>query len=282
MDLSPWEGMRESVKELFAWAEKWNVTLLPPVPWVGKATNGEWAGTADGTLLKAGRNRPNMGAWLLNKYGFPGMRVGDPMCGVGGLFLRYPYRVASFDGNDCVPARVDLARRNLARFLVTDDLHVQVGDARVWKPRHLLDLVITSPEYRDVNHSSGPGAKQQEIVQKHRMYQVQAFEVTDESLGAMSEEDFWAGCFEVYSRIHEALVPGGRVIVVLRNKVTKGREVDHVGRHIGLMRMAHLLVDEVLPRDLGAPSRFTMQKVARNPDQPYIRTEWKVLGRAPL
>jgi hypothetical protein len=89
------------------------------------------------------------------------------------------------------------------------DAHVLHGDARVLDPPAPVDLVVTSPPY--------PG-----LIDYHEQH-VYAFELLglerrdDEEIGR-GVEGYCEGVAEILARAREALVPGGRIVIVVNDR----------------------------------------------------------------
>jgi hypothetical protein len=83
----------------------------------------------------------------------------------------------------------------------------------------------------------------------------------------------------VYSHIKAYLEPSGTMVVILRNRIQKGEEVDAVGNQIALMRFAGFELVGAHGRDLVRPTGYQQWKVAKDPTVPWVRWEWAVVAR---
>ncbi len=243
------------------WAKRWKVSLLEEIPIQGPATAKDWKGCAPGTTRYPGRNHPRVGAWLANRYRLLCCLQADPMIGAGGLWLR-TYSLPPL-GCDASTQAVELAHQNL-NFKVLPDKWVTVARAETWTPdSRRVGLVMLSPPFAQ-NHSSEATAHQKEIRERKNLHAVQEFssEMPDMIRGYTQ--------FRSYCK--------GKMVVILRNRISKVQEVDEIGPQIDLMRMARWNVLGVHPRDLLRPTGYQQWKVAKDSSTPWIRWEWAVVA----
>lgn len=83
---------------------------------------------------------------------------------------------------------------------------------------------------------------------------------------------------DIYTQIKSYTAPNGRMVVILRNRISKGVEVDEVGHHMQVMTLRGWVVMGAHPRQL-RPTGYTQWKVAKDPKTPWIQTEWAVVAR---
>lgn len=271
-------GVRDpATRRVAEWAARWDCDLLDPVPVPGLATAATWRGAVSGTTRAPGKNHPIAAAWLVDRYCPPGGVCVDPMIGTGGLWLRASRdRIGALYGCEVEESLYELGRGNVGGrgFRVSG---VECSDARRWEPPAPADLVLFSPPFLQ-NHSSGATAHQQRIRERKSLHTMQQFGTSPDNLGRRRKGEFWVAMSEVYARVADYLGPGGRAVVILRNRIRQGVELDEVGRHIGLMRGAGLVPAGVHPRDLERPTGYQAWKVARDPRTPWVRHEWAVVA----
>lgn len=242
------------------WCERWAIPLLPEIPYPGLCTAKDLEGMVPDKKRWPGRNDPRAGAWLYARYGGGDFRCADPMYGVGQLWLKVPTR--------------NLVAVELEPSLV--DSWVQRADARTWQPINRQDLVMFSPPFLQ-NHSAGATAHQHEIRDRKGLHAMQAFGVSDGNLGSMRADEFWRAMLDVYCCVYEYTKISGHMVVILRNLIRQGLEVDIVGQHVSLMRNHGWSILGAHPRAL-RPTGYQQWKVARNASTPWIKTEWAVVA----
>jgi len=249
-------------------ARAWCAPLLEEIPAPGHATSADWAGVQEAAKRWPGRNLPPAGAYIVNRYAALDAVCADPMIGVGGLWLRAP-RVQLF-GCEVEPAGAKLASRALSW------ADVQRADARTWTPPRFADLVHFSPPFAQ-NHAAGKNDHQRELRDAKRLHAMQQFGDHPDNIGPLRGPAFWGAMERVYERVHT--YAAGVVVIVLRNRIRGGLEVDEVGEHLQLLRATGFQVVGVHPRDLVRPTAYQAMKVARDPRTPWIRWEWFVVAR---
>jgi hypothetical protein len=261
------------------WAALWECALLDPIPIRGLATAATWRGTVSGTTRAPGKNHPLAGAWLVERYCPEGGICADPMFGTGGLWVKAPIeRFSALHGCEIESHLHELGRRNLTH-LEIDATGILNADAREWAPAEPADLVLFSPPFLQ-NHSAGATAHQREICERKALHTVQEFGAHPDNLGRKKPHEFWESMSLVYGAVSGYVREGGHVVVILRNRIRDGREIDEVGRHIKLIQASGLDLLGVHSRDLERPTGYQAWKVARNPSIPWVRYEWAVVARA--
>jgi hypothetical protein len=259
-------------------ANLWRSELLDPVPVPGLANAATWQGTVLGTTRAPGKNHPLVGAWLVERYCPPAGICADPMFGPGGLWVRAPEKqLRAVYGCEIEEPLCQLARKNLecCQFRTTS---VSCSDACHWEPPSLADLVLFSPPFLQ-NHSAGKTAHQQGIRERKSLHTMQEFGCHPGNLGRKSATEFWDAMTSVYTRVASYVRSSGHMVVVLRNRIRHGREMDEVGRHIHLMRDAGFVILGVHARDLQRPTGYQAWKFARDPNMAWIRYEWVVVAQ---
>jgi hypothetical protein len=258
------------------WAHAWELKLFEPIPVPGMANTSTWRGTAPGTTRAPGKNHPDVGAWLVNRYCPPEGVCVDPMIGSGGLWVKVSSsHLGTLQACEVEESLCHLSRENikLRKFRLAN---VECSDAREWKPSHLADLVLFSPPFLQ-NHSSGATAHQQNIRERKSLHTMQEFGAHPDNLGRKNSIDFWNGMGAIYAGIREYVKPKGYVIVILRNRIRHAQEVDEIGQHISLMRSKGLCPIGSHARDLVRPTGYQAWKLARNPGLPWIKYEWAIV-----
>lgn len=242
----------------FDWCDAWNVSLLEEIPHPGLATSKDWAGHQAEARRWPGRNHPRAGQWLRERYSRPDDYCADPMAGVGGLWIGVPKRRVEYCEIEKSPATI------------------RQHDARTWRPFLDADLVMFSPPFLQ-NHSAGAGEHQQEIRNRKGLHSMQEFGASEGNLGRMKPAEFWPAMLDVYRQVRTYTTNSGVMVVILRNMIRQGHEVQHVGEHVRMMRAAGWNPYGAHPRTL-RPTGYTQFKVARDPSTPWIKTEWAIVA----
>lgn len=264
--------------QLRDWADLWACELFDSVPVPGLATAAAWRNTVPGTTRAPGKNHPALGAWLVDQYCPVAGLCADPMFGSGGLWINSsPYRINSLEGCEIEENLSEVGLRN-AQLRAFNSVRVHCGDARYWSPSKPPDLVLFSPPFLQ-NHTSGATDKQKLIREKKALHTMQEFGSHPDNLGRKRPSEYWAGMGSVYRNVSSYIKRTGTALIVLRNRIRGGIEVDEIGKHIRAMREAGLSVLGVHPRDLQRPTGYQAWKLARDPRTPWIRYEWIVVAR---
>lgn len=243
------------------WCSLWDIALLDEIPHPGFATAKDIEKLPAAERKWPGRNDPRAGLWLWRKYGGVGSACADPMIGVGQLWLHIPHAY-TLEGCDLESRRPELAPK---------------ADARYWQPRvRHKALVMFSPPYLQ-NHSAGATEHQQQIRDSKGLHAMQEFGGSPGNLGRMKPHEFWGAMLEVYRNVRTYTSTFGHMVVIVRNRVSKGREVNEIGEHIALMRAAGWRIEGAHPRAL-RPTGYTQWKVAADPSTPWVRYEWAVVA----
>lgn len=274
--ISPKERPQELQPEY--WTNLWGCELLAAIPVSGFATAATWRGMTSGTTRAPGKNHPLAGAWLIDQYCPEDGVCVDPMFGAGGLWIKADVtRVGSLEGCEIEGTLCGLGRSNLQQqSLKCADL--SHADAVAWRPRRSPDLVLFSPPFLQ-NHSAGSNAHQQAIRERKSLHSMQEFGGHVENLGTKKPDAYWDSIARLYENVSSYVNRRGSVVVILRNRILRGCEIDEVGRHINLMRAAGLTITGAHVRDLVRPTGYQAWKVARDPNIPWIRYEWAIAAQ---
>lgn len=254
--------------------------LLEPIPHPGLAKPHHWRNTWPGTTKTQGRNHPEVGFWLIERYCTPSQPAGDPMGGDGGLWIKvessqgYCAPFSKLHFNELELRRLALAKGNLVKLR---DLPVRLyrESAVRWEPKERLWGIITSPVFGK-NHSNGKGEHQTQIRESKNANAMQEF-IADhpENLALLPRPLYWARMLEIYTQMRTYLHRDGRAVVILKNHRKEGVEVDDVGDHMILMRMAGWKIVGAHPRELAA-TMFNQWR--KNSDgRPFVNLEWSVV-----
>jgi hypothetical protein len=262
------------------WVRRWQyrlggqkLELLEAIPHPGLAKPSHWKDCVPGTTKIAGRNHPDVGAWLARKYGDPKKSAADPMVSVGGLWLKTKGLIKRLHANDCEFPLVFLAQENLVLRRQIDALF-SGEDAVSWRPPGAVHLILTSPVFGQ-NHSSGATRQQKSIRKDKDIYAVQAFQAkAPGNLAHLAGPQYWATMLRIYAQMRSYLSRAGTAVVLLRNHVRSGKEVDDVGNHLALMSIAGFRILGLHPRKLEPTmyNRWHFEKSGR----PYVGLEWAV------
>lgn len=272
------------------WSKRWKIKvdrkleLLEPIPFPGLAKPHHWRNTWPGTTKTQGRNHPSAGAWLIRYYCENSKPAADPMGGDGGLWIaaassseRLSLPFTKLHLNEIEIRRLALAKGNL---VVLRKMPVALSreSAARWEPRERVWSIITSPVFGK-NHSNGKGAHQTQIRESKNANAMQEF-IADhpENLALLPRPLYWAKMLEIYTRMRSYIHRDGRAVVILKNHRKEGLEVDDVGDHMILMRMAGWRVVGVHPRELAA-TMFNQWK-KKSDGRPFVPLEMSVVLRS--
>lgn len=295
VDVSSWNALHQFKyvqRSVYAMARtaSWGIPLLDPIPVPGHANQKDWGNTTKGSLEAVGRNHPRAGAWLISRYARVGCVAGDPMIGVGGLWLAQRSRVGLLCGSEVEPELVTLAQENLAQAcgeqqeqqaLSLRENRIAVADAREWKPGVWLEFVLSSPPFRQ-NHTAGATENQQRIRRQKNLHSMQAFGKSPGNLTREKGAAFWEAMAQVYANTRSLMALGAHALFVLKNHVRNGQEVDEVGLHLEAMRRGGLEILGAHPRELW-PTGYVQMRWKKDNVPPeervWISLEWSVVTR---
>jgi len=190
-------------------------------------------------------------AWLVERYTLPGQHIVDPMGGIGStLYAALLQRdVTIFDVE---PAWLAEAHQNAARIhaaagLFAGRMTVAQRDAR--QPWGLsADVALFSPPYAcDVarnssGHGMDPEAVRRRLAKVSHNSKIWERALSGAAVGAQGAllmhygkhpdqvghfrgARYWEAMTAIYQRAHEALQPGGLMLLVIKDHIVKGRRV---------------------------------------------------------
>ncbi|HUX75722.1 MAG TPA: hypothetical protein VMY40_03660 [Anaerolineae bacterium] len=186
-------------------------------------------GFAEATFEHKAKLNLNWLAWLLNEHTDPGSVILDPLAGTGSILL------AALNQHPTLAADVEaywsrLLNRNALRIrsrhlLVAPILTARWDAARLPLPDASLDAIVTSPPYFDLfsnwnrkqaNYMDGRHIGPNGLSYGDHRQQIGNIHIYDDYLRAMRT---------VYLECRRTLRPGGKLILILGNKVREGRVV---------------------------------------------------------
>lgn len=228
---------------------------LEDIPYPGLAT----AKDMKGLPRWPGRNHPHTGRWLWERYAGLYTESADPMYGAGALWWAAP----------CAPLQfADIEPR-------PDIPCCELADARTWTPRRPVGFAMFSPPFLQ-NHSSGATEHQKQIREKKSLHAMQEFGAAPGNLGRMKPTMFWDAMDAVYRQV---FTYAPRLVVIVRNYIRSGFEVNVVDRHAQGIARAGYMVEGAHRRDLLRPTGYQQWKVARDPSTPWVRYEYALVAR---
>lgn len=272
------------------WVKKWkikvdrNVELLEEIPHAGLAKPHHWRDTWPGTTRTQGRNHPAAGAWLIQRYCSASKPAADPMGGDGGLWvLSKATEVAGSDRpwpfsrlylNELELRRLALAKGNLVKRRGAPVI-LSLANAETWTPAEKVWAIITSPVFGK-NHSNGKGAHQTQIRNSKNAHAMQEFIADNaDNLYRQKGAAYWRMMLNIYAQMRTYVHRDGRAVIILKNYVKDEREVDDVGDHLVLARLAGWKVVGLHPREL-APSMFNQWK-SKSDGRLFAPLEWSAV-----
>jgi len=186
-------------------------------------------GFAEATFEHKAKLNLNWLAWLLNEHTDPGSVVLDPMAGTGSILLAALNQHPTLAG-DVEPYWSRLLNRNGLRIrrrhlIVAPMLTSRWDAARLPLPDASLDTIVTSPPYFDLfsnwnrkqaNYLDGRHVGPNGLSYGDHARQIGNLHVYEDYLRAMRT---------VYLECRRVLRPGGKLILILGNKVRERRVV---------------------------------------------------------
>lgn len=171
----------------------------------------------------------------------PGDVVCDPMMGAGTALMTTPSDRWLY-GVELGPYFHDLLVRN-AEILRPDSLTViKLGDCVEELPKIEAEmggkarLVVFSPPYADQIQMSKGHAIYDKREQGEGTAGIRNYAYDDRrNLGNMKQFQFNRAMRQVYKACWDALLPGGYICVVIKDRIDKGRKVGYGVHHAGLM-----------------------------------------------
>jgi len=186
-------------------------------------------GFAESTFEHKAKLNLNWLAWLLNEHTAPGSVVLDPMAGTGSILLAALNQHPTLAG-DVETYWSRLLNRNALRIrrrhlIVAPILTARWDAARLPLPDASLDTIITSPPYFDIfsnwnrkqaNYLDGRHVGPNGLSYGDHARQIGNLHIYEDYLRAMRT---------VYLECRRILRPGGKLILILGNKVRERRVV---------------------------------------------------------
>ena|SRR5579875_829381 len=194
--------------------------------------------------------------YLVDRYTCPGDILCDPMAGSGSILL------AALSGRDVIardlePHWVDLMRRNAERIskqagLFAGQMAIEQANAmQPWGLTREVDAVICSPPY-GCEMSASPHTQKtlpyrlSRLPQHHDRWDrflgapngataaMLAFHYGTSvgQIGGFRGRRYWRAMHTVYEQAHEALRPGGKLILILKDHIKDGQRVPTTDRTI--------------------------------------------------
>lgn len=290
------------LKKAQKWATSWSVPLLCPIPIPGHASTSQWKTCVEGTTEAPGRNHPTVGQWLLHRYGGPRIVAADPMVGAAGLWIDGREFVERLYANECESKLTRVSAKNLAsagyvtwekRVHGLASYQVSNDDARTWRPDRWsidrksiknkkaakkvflpVDLIVTSPPFGK-NHDAGNTGVNKDCVEDKNLHAAQAWGKDPRNIGNLKGWRLWEALLQIYGQMASYLKKGGTAVVILRNYIRDGKDVDDVGNHLVLMRMAGFKIVGVHPREVWATGHRA--KYVHTMGMPYTDLEFTVV-----
>lgn len=236
--------------------------------------------------------------WLIDRYTAPGDVIADGMGGIGGTL------VAALQQRHVVlreiePCWLSLAQRNADRIrqqggMFAGQIAVSAGDAR--EPWGVTcDSILMSPPYGcDMPYHGGdiaayiarraarlkgtPHSKRWAQLLKAAEQQRGAigFELFDygkhpAQIGRFTGARYWEAMREIYSQAHQALRPGGLLLLVLKDHIRDGRRVQTADQTAALCAQLGFTLVQRHQRHIAQPSLW--QRRRREQGKPVVEEE---------
>jgi hypothetical protein len=236
-------------------------------------------------------------SFLLGRYTRPGETVADPMAGSGSILL------AALSGRHVIAREleahwVEYLQRGAARVRAQAGLfeaslgRIDVGQANARQSwGYQADHVLFSPPYG--NEASTTPTARRHLPYRLRKVGVQldarwlelmerpsagamgalAFHYgrDPQQVGHLRGKRYWAAMEEVYRQAHAALVPGGRLIVVVKDHIYQGRRVPTAQGTIALCEGLGFVLLARYQRHLAQLSLW--QRRRKEAEQPVVEEE---------
>lgn len=198
--------------------------------------------------------------WLIQHHQLAGRRLCDPMGGIGSTLYAATYG-CSVDVYDVEPPWLEIAQANVAHIAAqaggpVGAMTVRHHDARQPWPGQGYEVILFSPPY-GCDASSSPlrrralSNKIQTMAQdgtRHRRWRALAKQLgggahasllfhygeAEGQIGHLRGQRYWAAMEPIYRNAHAALVPGGQMILILKDHIRRGRRVAVVEQTIRL------------------------------------------------
>jgi len=188
-----------------------------------------YLGFAERTFEHKAKLNLNWLAWLLNEHTDPGSAVLDPMAGTGSILLaalnQHPTLAGDVEGYWSRLLNRNALRIRTRHMFVSPILTCQWDAGRLPVPDDSLDAIVTSPPYFDLfsnwnrkqaNYLDGRHMGPKGLSYGDHPAQIGNIHIYDDYLHAMRG---------VYRECRRILRPGGKLILILGNKIRKSRIV---------------------------------------------------------
>lgn len=233
-------------------------------------------GFAEATFEHKAKLNLNWLAWLLNEHMAPGAVVLDPMAGTGSILLAALNQHPTLAG-DVESYWSRLLNRNALRIhsrhlIVSPMLTCRWDAARLPLPDASLDAIVTSPPYFDLfsnwnrkqaNYLDGQHIGPNVLSYGDHRQQIGNIHIYDDYLRAMRT---------VYLECRRVLRPGGKLILILGNKVRERRIVPVTEDTRALVAANGFQVLATHDRKT-IPSRWRRIHGQQDPNYPVIAVE---------
>jgi len=241
-------------------------------------------GFAESTFEHKAKLNLNWLAWLLNEHTAPGSVILDPMAGTGSILLAALNQHPTLAG-DVEAYWSRLLSRNALRIhrrhlIVAPILTARWDAARLPLPDASLDAIVTSPPYFDLfsnwnrkqaNYLDGRHIGPNGLSYGDHANQIGNVHIYDDYLRAMRG---------VYRECRRILRPGGKLILILGNKVRGGRIVPVTEDTQALVAANGF--DLLAAHDRKTiPSRWRRIHGQQDPDYPVIGVETALVFQKP-
>lgn len=242
---------------------------LKVIPFPGFTNATHIKGYPEGTKAHPARNHPKAVAWLIERYTEPGDLVWDPMVGAGTMAFEAIRLGRKAAGWDLIQACREQALR-IQGFRLLE----RPADGSV-------RAIITSPSFFGTNHE--PGDTDAQKAYTKRMRSVAGNHYAKEKipghlgqLKAHQESIYWWLLGNLYARCVKALAVGGKMVIIVRDRVMKAAVFDFVRRNKVLLEFMGLKCLGSHPR-LMPPSARWQQREKLKPGQIHIGREEAVV-----
>lgn len=241
--------------------------------------------------------------YLVDRYSVPGDRLCDPMAGSGSILL------AALSGRDVIARDLEsrwvaLMRRNAERLaeqagLFAGQMVIEQADAmQPWGLTARVDAVICSPPY-GCEMSARPHAHKALPYRLVRLAHDRRWNrflsspnggtaamltfhygSSPNQIGSWRGKRYWRAMQAVYEQAHEALHPGGKLILILKDHIKDGQRVPTADMTIALCQQIGFRLVERLQRQLTSFSLW--QRRRKEQGLPVVEEEDVLIFRKDL
>lgn len=176
------------------------------------ATHKDWENYPAEARRHTERNNPRFIEFLIRRFSKMGGRIHDPQCGIGTVMHEASWLGRVATGWDIRERWRKIVQQQSKNWLMFDP------------DPDSISLVITSPSYFNMNHSLGKSEKQKAVRRRLRSDQGTEMEkVEDMGMQDISSTKTMAEWMiktaRMYSKINRMLRSGGRLAIIIREKV---------------------------------------------------------------